>query len=1039
MAGISRFRKTRSDILMDRPDLFCTLKNILLLVIASTLSACSLVAEVEQLLSQQRQEISLSGRPIANQTNQEELLITGRCVAGMSSFKILFPPPAQTVQCSNESWSTTIDVSASAEGMVQIITDHITRDGHTPVTFQIEKKVTPPSIDQFIINGGNLFTKNSATSYLVSGSGVQRVYVTEDSNCAAGGTWKASQGAVDLSLGEGEKTLYFKAQDSVGNSTACLSFSNTVTLDQTAPQVTGISDDLVGSSSKTWNWSCLDASAPCKYSYTISKDPQAVPSLSFSSVTTASQNSGSGVYYLSVLAQDNAGNISLVKRVQAVLAANAPQLVLENGSLYKNSSDVTLQLSSFGDFNQIEISNSAACATPTSLSVLASLSWQLQAGEGLKTIYYRFKNTSTGEVTSCEQKSITIDKTAPVVTELSTTSSSPVSGAFRVKAIFSEVVTGFNLSKIHVTNGTASLLAGTGAVYEFDITPAGPGVVSIKIPALSAFDLSGNGNAESTSLEMTMVVSKIATTLSSSAGAKTNVSPIPYTVVFADSVTGFGAASISVEGGTVGGITGSGANYSFSVTPSGEGVVKVQVLEDSVQAAGGAYNLASIQVSRTFDQTGPVITGLSNDPNWKKTANWSWGCSKVCTYRKITSTNPNDEPTGIFAGGSTASASGSYSVLYLHVQAKDEAGNLSPVYHYSVHLDNSSPMNPQSPSLGAVPQDLTKSPTMSWGEPTDNLSGVSHYDVEIYLSSNNSIVKSWTTLDRGTALTGLNLQAGVKYYFKVRAIDKAGNISSASGKSADWTALASACPTGFVLVPKLAGYTTADFCVAKYEMKDPSVSGVYVSKAAGIPVSGMTRAQAASACQSMGVKYSLIKNGQWQTIARNIESVASNWSFSQKLNQGYSSFAPGAVEASADDNSPCYQTSDTCTAADWKSQKRTHTLSNGSVIWDLGGNLAEWVLESLSDLGAGPVIDDNGMGFLDFPDLTPEHRPLFGPANSSLGTSAGLGLVLSGDGQAILRGGSMVDAGLNGVFAAILEVSPTFSSDNIGFRCVYEP
>lgn len=1039
MSGAAGLIKSLREKRGHDPSRFLILKPIVFLIFSFSLSSCSLVAEVEQLLSQQSQEISLNGRPIANQSNQEELLISGRCMAGVGSFQILSPPPVQTVGCiDNGSWSTTVDVSGATDGIVQIITDHKAKDGQSNVTFQIEKKVSPPSVNQFIINDGNLFSKESTINYLIAGNGVQSVYVTEDSNCTVGGVWKPSQGTVSLSSSEGEKALFFKAKDSAGNTTACLNFANTVTLDQTPPQVTGISDDLVASSSKTWSWSCSDANGPCKYSYIISKDSQSAPALSFSSVTSATQSSGSGIYYLSVLAQDVAGNISLVKKVQAILASDAPLLALENGALYKNSSDVTLQLSNLGDFDKLEISNSTACATPSSLNVLANLSWQLDAGEGLKTIYYRFKNTSTGETTSCEQKSITIDKTAPTVA-LSTAATSPISGTFHVKATFSEVVTGFTLSDIQVTNGTASLLIGTGAVYEFDITPAGSGVVSIKIPGLSAFDLSGNGNSESSSLELTMVASKIAATLSSSTSVKTNVSPIPYTVVFAESVTGFSSAGISVEGGTLGSITGSGASYSFDVTPSGEGVIKVQILEDSAQTAGGSSNLASALISRTFDETPPVITGLSDDPNWKKTANWSWGCNKVCTYRKITSTNPTDEPTGAFGVGASNSTSGNYAVLYLHVQAKDEAGNLSPVYHYSVHLDSSSPMNPQTPTLGAVPQDLTTSPTMSWTEPTDNLSGVSRYDVEIYLSSNNSVVKSWTTVARGSALTGLNLQAGLKYYFKVRAVDKAGNISSASGKSADWTALAASCPAGFILVPKLAGYTTADFCVAKYEMKDPTSTGVYISQASGLPVGGKNRAQAIASCQSMGAKYSLIKNNQWQTIARNIESVESNWSFSGKLNQGFSELGPSALEAFTDDSNPCYLTADTCTASVWKTQKRTHTLSNGSVIWDLGGNLGEWVFESLNDLGAGPVLEDGGMPFRDFPNLTPEHGALFGPADSSLSFTLGLGFVSAGDGQAIVRGGSYGDSFLNGVFASALTQEPTFTSPYIGFRCVYEP
>ena len=73
-----------------------------------------------------------------------------------------------------------------------------------------------------------------------------------------------------------------------------------------------------------------------------------------------------------------------------------------------------------------------------------------------------------------------------------------------VTATFSESVIGFTLGDIIVTNGAASnLVAVSGAVYTFDVTPAGQGLVSVDIPADSAFDIAGGGNTAATTLSRT--------------------------------------------------------------------------------------------------------------------------------------------------------------------------------------------------------------------------------------------------------------------------------------------------------------------------------------------------------------------------------------------------------------------------------------------------------------------------------------------------------------------------------------------------------
>ncbi|MDP3987689.1 MAG: LamG domain-containing protein [Candidatus Levybacteria bacterium] len=293
-----------------------------------------------------------------------------------------------------------------------------------------------------------------------------------------------------------------------------------------------------------------------------------------------------------------------------------------------------------------------------------------------------------------------------------------------------------------------------------------------------------------------------------------------------------------------------------------------------------------------------------------------------------------------------------------------------------------------------------------------------------------------------------------------------------------------ACPAGFIPV-------SAGFCAMKYNAKcdadgdgtgdttgtntgydtwnnaaDPCSGGSrqIVSSAVGWPIARIaqddgTANDAKSYCASRG--WHLIANAEYMAIARDIEKQGSNWC---DLNGSNCGFSPGqsskylaaghndngpalALQASTDDSQACYGTvtKDTnTTCGSGATQKRTHTLSTGEVIWDMAGNVWEWTDDTI--LGKNqPTGSTPGFAWREFTALTTygtmsydQLRPYSASYNSTqrVGQIYSDGTASNNTSYAFRRGASGGSGSFAGVFTLFLSDAPGYSGYiGVGFRC----
>ena len=291
-----------------------------------------------------------------------------------------------------------------------------------------------------------------------------------------------------------------------------------------------------------------------------------------------------------------------------------------------NQQSQTINFSSISDKlttdNPFQINASASSGLPVSLNIVsgpATLSGNtitLNGNTGLVVVEASQSGNSNylPAPTVTRTFNVTNSNQGNNPTVVLSTSSTTVTGAFTVNIEFNESVNDLTLAEVVVTNGEKSNPAGGNSSYSFTVTPNSFGLVTINIPAGSAFNNDGIPNEISNTLEVNYSDPNPQNPTVSLNTSSTTVTGI-FTVDanFSEPVSGLDINEITVTNGTVSNFNGSGSSYSFTITPSNFGNVSVNIPSGVAENNNGITNSTSntLQIDYQNNNSGNPTVILS--------------------------------------------------------------------------------------------------------------------------------------------------------------------------------------------------------------------------------------------------------------------------------------------------------------------------------------------------------------------------------------------------------------------------------------------
>ncbi len=294
--------------------------------------------------------------------------------------------------------------------------------------------------------------------------------------------------------------------------------------------------------------------------------------------------------------------------------------------------------------------------------------------------------------------------------------------------VFSEAVTGFADGDVNLSGtagATTSVITGTGTTYNVAVSGmTSAGTVIANVPAGVAVNAGLEANLASTTSDNTVVWDNVAPTVTIDQAVAqvdpTSVSPINFTVVFSEAVTGFATGDVSITG-TAGGTktaTVSGAGTTYNVAVSGmvsSGTVIANVGAAVATDAAGNGNAASTSTDNTVnwvDNTPPTVTinqaAGQADPTSLSPINFT-----VVFSEPVSNFATGDVALSGTAGATTGTVSGTGTTYNVAVSGMTSSGTVIASVNAGVATDAAGNPNDASTSTDHTVTYSTAGPTVT--------------------------------------------------------------------------------------------------------------------------------------------------------------------------------------------------------------------------------------------------------------------------------------------------------------------------------------
>lgn len=596
----------------------------------------------------------------------------------------------------------------------------------------------------------------SSGSAAVSVSGGTAPYSYSWQNNTAGTTLPQTTASVS-SLSAGSYTV------TITDANGC-SATRTFTLTQSAPFNT------TGSQTSVSTYGGSDGSATVSASggtpgYTYSWSP--------SGGTAATASGLAAGNYTVTITDANGCTVSRNYTITQPAAVTAAPVILApaNGSLSNNRTPVYSGAAVAGGTVTLYVDGNSV-GTTTASGGNFSLAQPTALSDGSHTVYATAQSSGQTVSANSNTNTFTIDATAPAApVVVSPANGSIVSNNRPSVSGAAEASSSIKIFVDGTLQGTTT--TSNSGNYAFQLTASlAEGSHTVRT---TATDAAGNGSANSNTNTFTIDQTAPSVTISSTASGSTANSTIPVTVTFSEVVNGFTAGDVAVTGGTLSGFSGSGSNYSFTVTATAPGTITVGIATNSAQDAAGNGNTAAppfsiiyAPVSSNANLSNLAISSGTLSPGFASGTNsYSASVSYATTSLTVTPTASDANATITVNGvavssgnttGAIALAAGSNTITTV-VTAQD--GTTQKTYSLTVTraaLSSNANLSDLAINSGAL------TPTFALGT-TSYSASVSNATTSITVTpttsnANASVTVNGTAVGSGTASTAIPLVVG---------------------------------------------------------------------------------------------------------------------------------------------------------------------------------------------------------------------------------------------------------------------------------------